>query len=148
MKTLIIVLIIISFIQSTVFPIDLVLIFLICRAYLRSDENNLYLAFTFGLLISFLDLIMLGLQSIIYLMLIQLTQALSKSRLAGNSLLIIPVCLILLSLNQLILSIVTHQIIQFFPKIVLESLLSLPILYLIKYWEERFTVQKDIKLKV
>jgi len=50
-------------------------------------------------------------------------------------------------LYQIAISNFTHQGAQF-PKIFLESLLSLPIFYLLRLWEERFTVRKEIKLKV
>lgn len=147
MKTLIVILIIASFIQSTILPIDLVLIILIARSYVRSDKSNLWLAFSFGLLIAFFNLTALGTQSLIYLILVAISESLSRSRLAGNLLLIIPLSLILLSMNQLILaSFFSESFI--FPKIVLESLLALPILYLIKLWEERFIVSRGIKLKV
>lgn len=142
MKTLIVLLIIISFIQTTVMPLDLVLIILICRSYLKASDSNLFLSFAFGLLIGHLNLTPLGIESIIYLCLVQITQVLSKTRLAGNSLLIIPLSLILLSINHLALNNFT------LPKVILESLLSLPILYIVRIWEERFIVRKEIKLRV
>jgi len=147
MKTLIIVLIIVSFTESTILPIDLVLIILIARSYIRSDKSNLWLAFSFGLLSSNLNLTALGIQSLIYLTLVAVSEGLSKSRLAGNSFLIIPLSFVLLSLNQLIFASFLSESFLF-PKIVLEAIFSLPILYLIRLWEERFIVQKEIKLRV
>ncbi len=148
MKTLIIILIIASFLQTTILPLDLVLIILICRSYIKTEKENLYLAFFTGLLISHLNLTPLGFMSILYLILIQITQILSKSRLAGNPLVIIPLSFVLLSLNQIINSYPLHQTIQIFPAVLIESILSLPILYLIRLWEERFTVSRAIKLKI
>lgn len=148
MKTLILVLIFFSFLQTTIIPVNIVLIILICRAYLRTDPKNLFLAFAFGLLISHLNLTILGLQSITYLIIVEITQALAKSRLASNSLLIIPITLILLSLNQLANSFIIHQTVQLFPNLIIEGFLSLPIFYLIRLWEERFIVHKEIKLRI
>lgn len=148
MKTLIIILILISFLQATIMPIELVLLVLICRSYIKEDRANLYLAFAFGLLTSHLTLTPLGLNSLIFLTLVQITQVLSKTRLAGNSLLIIPLILILLSVNQLVTSLIIRQTLSLSPKILLESLLSLPILYVVRLWEERFIVRKEIKLKI
>lgn len=139
MKTLIVILIIASFLQTTILPIDLVLLILICRAYIKLGKSNLYLASVFGLLISHLNLGIWGLQSITFLTIIQATQMLSKSRLAGNPLLIIPISLFLLSINQMAFN---------FPKLFIEAFLALPILYIVRLWEERFVVQKGIKLKV
>lgn len=147
MKTLIIILIIVAFLQTTILPLDLVLLILICRAYIKPDKLTLYLSLGFGLLVSHLDLSPLGLQSVVYLILTVLTGSLSKSPLARNSLLIIPISLVLLFLNQMIISLAAHQTMEL-AKVIFESLLSLPILYLIRLWEERFIVRKDIKLKV
>lgn len=148
MKTLIIVLILISFLQATIMPIELVLLVLICRSYIKEDRANLYLAFAFGLLTSHLTLTPLGLNSLIFLTLVQITQVLSKTRLAGNSLLIILLAFILLSVNQLVTYFIIRQTLSLSPKILLESLLSLPILYVVRLWEERFIVRKEIKLKI
>lgn len=147
MKTLIIILIIAAFLQTTILPIDLVLLILICRAYIVNEKNNLYLSFAFGLLISHLNLTNVGFQSLIYLITVQATRILSRFRLAGNSLFIVPVSLVFLSLSQVVNSVVNHTTLDF-SKIIIASFLSLPILYLIRLWEERFIVRKEIKLKV
>ena len=147
MKTFIAILIAASFIQATFLPINLVLIILVCRSYIRTDKANLYLAFGFGLLNSHLNLQTLGFQSIIFLILLELTQLLSKSRLAGNPLLIIPISLFGLTFNGTFQSLINHQSAHILPQIFLESLFSLPILYLVKLWEERFVVAKEIKLR-
>lgn len=147
MKTLVFVLIICSFIQSTILPIDLVLIILICRSYIRPHRTNLFLAFSFGLLNAHLTLMPLGILSLIYLVLVAATESLSKSRLAGNPLLIVPLSLLLMSIDHIIPAILIHTSPQLFPKLFWEGFLSLPTLYLIRFWEERFIVQKGIKLK-
>lgn len=147
MKTLVTVLIISAFLQITILPVDLVLLILICRAYLKSEKSNLYLGFAFGLLISHLNLTNLGFQSVVYLIIIQVTESLSKLRLSGNPLLIIPISLVFLFLNQIANSMITHTTLEF-SKVALASGFSLPILYLIRFWEDRFIVRKEIKLKV
>lgn len=148
MKTLIIGLIIASFLQSTILPLNLVLIILICRAYIKSERNNLYLAFAFGLLNSHLNLNTLGLQSIVYLLIVQIAEGLSRSPLAANYLTIVPISLALLSLNMTATSLITQQSFALMPQVLVESLFSLPILYLVRVWEERFVIRKDIKLRV
>lgn len=147
MKTLIFILIIIAFIQSAVLPLDLILLILICRGYIKTEEKNLYLAFGFGILIAHLKILPLGLVSIAYLTLVQITQMLSKSSLAGHFLLIVPLTFVLLSLNQGATALFFNQTPQLFPKVIIESLLSLPVLFLVKLWEERFIVKHDIKLR-
>lgn len=148
MKTLVLVLIIAAFLQTTILPLDLVLIILICRAYIKTSKENLYLAFFFGLLISHLTLTLIGVKSVLYLILIQITQMLSKSKLAGNSVSLIPLVFILLSVNQITNIFLLQQTIQIFPRVLIESIISLPILYLVRLWEERFIARGDIKLKV
>lgn len=148
MRTLITILIISSFLQSTILPIDITLIILISRAFIRGGKANLYLAFGFGLLDSVLSLSILGAKSIIYVVLVQLAQMLSKSRLSGNGVFIIPISFVLLSTNQLVTSALNNYSIQLFPKIFLESMISLPIFYMVRFWEERFIVKKELKLRV
>lgn len=148
MKTLIVSLIIASFLQSTILPLDLVLIILICRSFIREEEENLYLAFTFGLIVALLNGNLLGFQSIVYLLIVFLTHLVSKSRLAKNSLLIIPLSFAFLSFNNIALSYMTNQSIRLFPKIILETTLCMPVFYLLRVWEERFIPRKEIKLRV
>lgn len=148
MKTLIFILVIIAFIQTAVLPLDLILLILICRGYIKTEEKNLYLAFGFGILIAHLEVLPLGLVSIVYLTLVQLTQMLSKFSLAGHFLLIVPLTFVLLSLNQITTSLLIHQTPELFPKVIIESFLSLPVLFLVKLWEERFIVKHEIKLKL
>lgn len=147
MKTLIIILVIASFIQTTILPVNLVLLVLICRAYIKSETSNLYLAFAFGIVTAHLNLTVLGLQSLVYLVAVWVTHLSSKLRLAGNPLLIVPVSLVFLFLNQIVNSGISYIALDF-PKLILQSLLSLPIFYLVKMWEERFIVRKEIKLKI
>ncbi|MBI2086373.1 hypothetical protein HYT74_03465 [Candidatus Daviesbacteria bacterium] len=147
MKTLIIILILAAFLQTTILPIDLVLLILICRAYVISEKENLYLAFAFGLFTSHLNLISLGLYSLVYLIVVQIVQILSKSNLAGNPLLIMPISLGLITLSKVAESTMTHAAFDF-SGVIIATILSLPILYLVRLWEERFVVQKQIKLKV
>lgn len=148
MKTLILLLIVAAFLQTTVIPVNLVLIILICRAYLKPEDKNLYLAFGFGLLISHLNLVVLGFHSLLYLTFIQLTQALAKSRLAGNSLALIPLIFIFMLITQLLNIYLLSQSLNIFPRVLIETSLSIPIFYAVKIWEERFIVRKDIKLRV
>lgn len=147
MKTLIIILIIAVFLQTTILPIDLVLLILICRAYVKSEKANLYLGFVFGLLVSHLNLIPLGLQSLVYISAVAATESLSKLRLAGNPLLIIPISFIFLFINQIINSSLNYNLLNL-PKLIFASISSLPMLYLIRFWEDRFIVRKEIKLRV
>lgn len=147
MRLTIFILTLAAFLQTTIVPMNLVLILLICRSFLSTKKSNLFLAFIFGLLVDYLTLNTLGFQSIIFLVLIQITQIISKTRFSVHSLLIVPLAFLLLFVNALMLSFANNQSVQILPKIFIESMLSLPIFYLIRFWSGRFVVQRDIKLK-
>lgn len=147
MKILIIILILASFLQATILPLDLVLIILVLRAYIKAEAVNLYLAFFFGLLASLLTFTPFGLSSMIYLILVTLTQILSKSRLASHIFTTVPVVLVMLTLSNVSLALLSGESVQLWPKIVIEAVIILPIYIGLKIWEERFVV-KDIKLRL
>lgn len=148
MKTLIIILVLAAFLQTTIIPIDLVLIILICRSYIKISKTNLYLALIFGLFVSLLRLNSLGFDSLVYLLAVQATQILSKTRLAGNSILIILVTFGLVTFSHILNSLFLHTSLDLYPKVLIESLLSFPTLYFLRIWEERFIAPGGIKLKV
>lgn len=147
MKVLIIVLIIASFLESTIISLDLVLIILICRSFIRPGKSNLSLAFAFGLLSSHLSLTPLGLESITFLVLITITEILSRSRLSQSPFLIIPICSIAIAINQFATVAFTYETLTLNP-IIYGGILAFPIFYLIRIWEERFIVRKEIKLRL
>ena len=149
MKTLIIILIILSFLQATVLSLNLCLITLVCRSYIiRNDKYNFYLSFGLGLLISHLTLTPLGIYSLIFLILTQFVALISSTRLTANPLFIIPIVFLCLLLNNLVTALIIHQPFTINSQIFAGSFLSLPIFYLVRLWEERFIVRKEIKLRV
>lgn len=148
MKVLIVILILASFLQSTVWPINLVLIILICRSFIKSDRANLFLAFAFGLLTSHLDITLFGLNSLIFLIFVQITAGLSRSNLTGNLFLIGPLTFILMVIYHFLEATFLKQSLQIFPFALWEGIISLPALLLVRLWEERFIVQREIRLKV
>lgn len=147
MKVLIATLVLASFLQATVLPFDLVLLILVLRAYIVNDKNNLVLAFLFGLLISHLNTTTLGLQSIIYLILVQGARIVSRLPISNNIFTVIPLVFISASLNALVTSFLTQSSLQLWPKVFIESMLALPVFIFIRFWEERFVARSDIKLK-
>lgn len=146
MKTLIFILVILSFLQATIIPMDLVLIVLICRSFIKTEKSNLYLAFGFGLLLSLLTGNPVGLQSITFLILVTAVE-LSKPRLLQNALLVAVVCFVAIIINSLAIAIFTHTSFMLIPKI-FGGFLSLPIFYIVRFWEERFIIRKEIRLKI
>ena len=153
MKTLIAILILASFLQATILPLDLALMIIILRTYIKDDSSNLYLAFFVGLLVSHLTISPLCILSLIYLGLTKATRMLNRSRLSEHIVTVIPLVFVLFVVKELTLGFST--IVNLWPEVFvseaknlfIESLLALPVYLVIRFWEERFVV-KDIKLRV
>lgn len=148
MKTLIIILILLSFLQATLIPLDLVLMVLILRAYLVTEKANLYLGFGFGFLLSILSNTILGLHSLILVILIEATHLLKKTPISDNYLVVIPLILITSIIYTAFLSLILQQQLILWPKVAAEAILALPVFLGLKFWEERFVVKEKIKLKL
>ncbi len=139
MKTLIVFLVALSLLQNTILGVNLVLLVLILRSFVRVDRSNLYLAFSMGLLMSHLNFTQLGVQSIIYLVLVQLTQVVSRSHLSAHFLTVVVLGVIGVSVDRILASMLLGETINIFPIILLiEGFLSIPIFAIVKFWEERF----------
>lgn len=148
MKALILILILLAFLQSTLVPLSLCLIVIILRSYIRPQTSNFILAFGIGLLVSFLDYQTLGINSLIYLTAVFLTDLLSRTPLSRNILAVFPLIFIELGLIMLLNSFLFQQTPEIFPRLIIETLVSLPIYIILRFWEERFIVKHDIKLKI
>ncbi len=148
MKTLIAILILLSFLQASLIPFDLVLILLILRAYEVPGKENFYLAFGFGLLVSLLTNSPMGVNSLIFLGLVQVTYLYKKTPIATNILFGLPLIAVVLSINDMLASLLWHSSIQLWPKILQETLIAVPLFFILKIWEERFVVKEGMRLKV
>lgn len=148
MKSLIVVLVILSFIESSILNTNLVLMILILRTFIRSDKDNLYLAIGFGLFLAHLRFQNLGLVPFIYLLIVQMSQLLSRSRLSNNPWVVLPITLLLLLVQDIILAAFNNFSIQIWPKILMEAILLVPTYLLLRFWEERFVVKPEVKLKI
>lgn len=148
MKALVAILILISFLQTTIVPLDLVLIILLLRSYIRPEKANLYLAFGLGLLTSHLAHLTLGIHSLIYLISVQLAHLASQTHLARHIITILPAVATFLLAKEAALSLFSRTSVKFWPEIFWEIILSVPIYFLLKVWEERFVIKQEFKLKV
>lgn len=143
MKTIIAILIFLALIQASVWPLHFGLILILTRAFIRQDSSNLFLAFGFGILYSFLNQLPLGLASLVFLFLVELVYLWSKTTFSHNLWTILPVIGILLGIADLAIGISFSL-----SKILIEVALTLPVYLVVRFWEERFIVRRDIKLKV
>jgi rod shape-determining protein MreD len=148
MKALILILILLAFLQSTILPINVVLVVLVIRAYIKTNANNLYLAFGIGMLVSLLTNVSLGIDSFIYLVFVELTHLLSKSAFSKNVLTVIPLIFIELGIYHLITAFITHQTFFIWSNLIIETLISMPVYIGLRFFEDRFLIRKEVKLRV
>lgn len=148
MRAFIFVLILASFIQAAILPINLVLLLIVIRSYIKVEKENLFLAFSFGLLVSFLQHSPLGLYSLLYLVLVEITHLFSRVPISRNFFTIIPMLIIILVLNDVLSLLIEGLSIHIYPQILIEGILILPIYIVLRLWEERFVVRREVRLKV
>src|SRR5258708_1726552 len=147
MFILIIGIIILSFFEATWLPFSLIVLVLIIRSFVIPDKFNYFLAFGFGLLLSILTNQTVGFLSLIFLILVKVVQIIRISQLASSWFFILPISFALLILFSLIESLTGHSSFSL-GSIMLQMILVLPIYLVLRFWEERFTPQKEVRLKV
>lgn len=145
--TAIIVLIFIAFLQTSVLSFDLILIIILTRAFLRVDKSNLLLSFTLGLLTSILGNLPLGVNSAIYLILTYSMQLITTTKLVKNIYTFTVLIFVLAFLHNFLIWWWLGQSI-WWVNILIETMVALPTFVILRFWEERFVVKKEIKLKV
>src|SRR5688500_4984341 len=97
----IILLILMTFIQTSVLSIDLVLLFLIVRSFSIESKSNYLLAFFFGLLVSLLNTEILGIMSIFYLLVVKIVHIIKSMTFAQNWVTIFPLTAAILIISFL-----------------------------------------------
>ncbi|MFA5933539.1 MAG: hypothetical protein WCV81_04655 [Microgenomates group bacterium] len=147
MIPLIFILILFSFLQEAFLPFNLVLLALVSRAFVVTEKENYYLAFIFGLILSFLAGYPLGSLSIIYLILVLIIHIFRKIQFAHHPVVVIPVAVVALLVDQLARSLMLGSNIEL-GQIPVQIILVIPVYFAVLLWEERFIVRKEIKLKV
>jgi len=141
MKTIVIILILLAFLEAAMLPIKLVLTILLVRAFVRQDSANLILAFGLGLLLSHLQNQPLGLNALIFLILVEAVYLWSKTTFSHNLWTAFPVIGIFLFVAEFVTD-------KHYANIIWELLL-VPLIYLsVRFWEERFIVRRETKLKL
>lgn len=142
MKTIIVILILLAFIEASIWPLNFGLIVILTRAFIRQDQVNLILAFGFGLLLSVLQNLNLGLEALLFVLFVEIVYLWGKTTFSENIWSILPVVGILLAVTEIVSGTMS------LPKMIVEVILILPIYLIIRFWEERFIVHKEIKLKM
>lgn len=147
MIVLTVVLLLLSFLQSTILPLNFILLILISRSFVIDERENLYLAFFFGLLLSILLGYPLGSLSLVYLLIVLATKFIKKTQIADSWLAILPLSVIFVLFDMGAKSLILKSSLSL-SNSVPEILLIIPIYFLIRFWEERFIIKPEIRLKV
>lgn len=137
----------ITFLKGAILPFDFVLMILVARSFIVAEKSNYYLAFFFGLLGSVLLGYPLGLLSLIYLISVQVSHIIKTTHLAAYWIVILPLTFFCLFIEQLILKLLNISNFNL-TFIIIPTILILPIYFIVRFWEERFIVTKEIKLKM
>lgn len=142
-----IILLFFSFLQATFLPLNLVFLILVIRSLVVDEKENFFLCFGFGLLLSVLLGFPVGSLSFVYLISALVVSFIKKTQSASRLIAILPLTSALLLFVHFSESFLLGT--TFDPKIVVfETILALPLYFIITLWEERFIVRKEIKLKV
>ena len=140
-------LILFCFLQEAFLPFNLVLLVLVSRAFVVSEKENYYLAFAFGLLLSFLAGFSLGVLSITYLSLVFVIHMFRRIQFVTHPVIVIPIAAVSLFLDSTIRSLFISSSLNLMSFIT-QIILIIPVYFATLFWEERFIPKKDIKLKV
>lgn len=147
MKTFILFLIFAILLQTTLIPINLCLIMLVCRGLTIDERANFYLAIISGVTLGLLTSLNLGFYPLIFLIYILLLSLFKKSSFSANFLLFLPLAFLLYLATAFLEKIFFNQSINLY-KLLFELVLTIPIYLIVRFWGERFVVNKGIKLKV
>lgn len=147
MRGLIFILIFASLIQSTFLPINLVLMILIIRSFIVDSKSNFYLAFIFGLVVSLFQGQIIGLVSLINLFSVAIVSVLKRSQIAQNLITLMLAGFALLTIDNIIQSLIAKISLDF-KLAIYQTIILIPMYLLVRFLEERFIVQKEIKLRM
>lgn len=136
-----------SFLQGSGLPVNLVLLILIARSLVVSDKRNFWLAFSFGLFLSYLLNLPLGLLSLLYLLVVSAIYIIKKTHIASHPLILILLSLVFVTLDHLTGQLGSKLHISYFL-ISIEMILVVPVYLIVRFWEERFTPRGDVRLKM
>ena len=147
MRLYIFLLILSAFFQTSFVPLNLCLIIIICRSFILSKQSNFFIAFLIGIILGVLASQNLGFWALVFVIITKVSNATKKLPVSSNIFTIIPVIFVLLMLVSLLENLSFKTPINLL-KIIIESLLGLPIFYFFKLWEERFVLKSDLRLKI
>lgn len=147
MKLFVFLLIITALLQTTFLQVNMVLVLLVCRSLLREERANYFSAFFIGILLGILESRNVGFYALFFVILVKVLHLIKSTPISAYFLTVIPATLVLsFGLSYLKYFIFNQSVNNYLPLI--DAFLSLPVYLLLKIWEERFVVNRGIKLKI
>jgi len=147
MKTLLLLITLFAFLQSAFLPVNLVLILIAARGLVSDDRQSLYIAFFGGLILGFLMQVNLGYYPLIFLLVVKTAFLIKKLPVSFNLLVIFISGIFLIGIGNVLSIIFIQQEFKLHIYII-EILLFVPFYYLVRFWEERFSVKPHQKLRI
>lgn len=147
MRLFIVLLVLSAFIQSAFLPINLCLILIISRSFVEERSSNLIASFLAGIFLGLLTATNIGFWAIIFLAASKIIHIFKSLPLTQSPKLVAPLSLLVIVGVSLIEQIFLGQKINI-VKIIIETLLTVPVYIFIRFWEERFIVHSTNKLKI
>lgn len=147
MKTLLLLITFFAFLQSAFLGVNLVLVLIVARGLVVDDREALFLGFFGGLILGFLTQVNLGYYPLVFILTIKAAGVLKKLPVAFNLLTVLLFGAVLIILNAFLNSLFIGQMFDVYPHLI-EIVLVLAFYFPVKFWEERFIVKKQAKLRI
>jgi hypothetical protein len=147
MRFFILLLVIAIFLQTSFVPINLVLILMIARSFIVEDMANYYIAFFAGLMLGIMSIYNIGFWPLVLLIVVKVLNLSKKLPLSKSPLTIGLVVLIIITLVSYLESQIYHQTFEWI-KVVIESVITITLVYLMRLLDQRSVVKPEIKLKI
>lgn len=141
-----VILVLLSFIQVSLLPFNLVFLVLIASSFAKSNPSSLWLGFGFGLLVAFLSGTPLGLLSLIYVLAIESIGIIKKTPFVSQKLFIVPVAFLLIMFEQIILKFSLGSTLDLRSGLI-QTILCTIIYFSIEFFSSGFTPRLGLKLR-
>lgn len=147
MRLFIILFLLSAFIQTSFLHLNIALILIICRSFISEDSDNYFIAFFLGLILGILSAQNIGFWPAVFLVSVKIIHLLKKLPISSHFLIILPATLMIATLAAYLEKVFLGGSINYL-KIIIETVISLPVYLMIRFWEERFVVRPEVKLKI
>lgn len=146
MKLSFLLLILVSFIQTVLIPLNLVLILLVTQTFFTSSKANYHVALIIGILVGVLSSTNIGFYPILFISCVFLVNLSKHLPFSSGIKIFIPVMFISLILSYGFEIFVLRQT-ETVQKVALETLISIPVYMVMRLWGERPSI-RDGRLRI